>query len=123
MQAGVFGFEIGAIAPLHLTAMKCRIPSIRRQAIAMLLSIPRREGCWDAMLLAKVDEWLLGIEEEKLDEFGLVPSTSRWRLEILQSNTQERWISAKAIKDDPFAGTVGGQWAMEPEVRQTKISW
>lgn len=119
-HAGVFGFEVGIIAPLHLTAMKCRIPSIRRQAINMLLEYPTREGYWDGMLLGKADLWLMGIEEEGLDEFGLVPATSRWRLDIIESNTQERWISAKAIRDDPFGSS---QWAFGNDTRETKISW
>jgi hypothetical protein len=113
-HAGVFGFEIGIIAPLHLTAMKCRIPHIRRQAINILLSVPMREGCWDGVLLGKLDAWLMGLEEEGADAFGLVPEEQRWKLENVQSSTQERWIVGRAVR----AGLLG-----DVESRETKITW
>ena len=44
--------------PLDLTALKCQGPQTRQRAIALLLDCPVREGVWDSVMLAKVDEKL-----------------------------------------------------------------
>jgi hypothetical protein len=63
------------LLPLHLTALKCRDPQIRRRAIALLLDCPVREGVWDGVMLAEVDEKL-----NLLEEGGVIPEEKRWRI-------------------------------------------
>ncbi|CAG7943486.1 unnamed protein product [Penicillium salamii] len=58
-----FTIESGYIPPIYYTAMKCRIPHIRRQAIQALRLTPRREGLWNGPLLADVLEEVIGIEQ------------------------------------------------------------
>ncbi|CAG8207318.1 unnamed protein product [Penicillium salamii] len=58
-----FTIESGYIPPVYYTAMKCRIPHIRRQAIQALRLTPRREGLWNGPLLADVLEEVIGIEQ------------------------------------------------------------
>jgi hypothetical protein len=61
-----FSFEIGVIPPLHFTAMKCRDPIIRREAIKLLFSSPRQEGMWDSVLCGRIGTWLTSCEEDGL---------------------------------------------------------
>ena len=42
----------------------------------MVLSAPRREGFWDAVLSGKLAQWIMTIEEEDLDG-DYVPEESR----------------------------------------------
>ncbi|KAH8693810.1 hypothetical protein BGW36DRAFT_399066 [Talaromyces proteolyticus] len=61
-----FTVESGFILPMYYTALKCRIPRIRRLAIRILRSAPHREGVWNGPLLAKVLEEVIRIEENGL---------------------------------------------------------
>ncbi|KAJ5161464.1 hypothetical protein N7492_006856 [Penicillium capsulatum] len=58
-----FTLESGYILPIYYTALKCRIPRIRRQAIRILRNAPHREGVWNGPLLADVLEEVLNLEE------------------------------------------------------------
>ncbi|KAJ5935617.1 hypothetical protein N7466_005164 [Penicillium verhagenii] len=59
-----FTVESGFIPPVYYTALKCRIPRLRRQAIRILRAAPHREGVWNGLLLANVLEEVVKIEEE-----------------------------------------------------------
>jgi len=61
-----FTFEVGLVPPLHVTATKCRDPTIRREAIELLLATPRQEGMWDGVLSGMIGEWIASCEEEGL---------------------------------------------------------
>jgi hypothetical protein len=115
-----FSFEAGVVPPLHLTALKCRNGQVRRQAIALLLSCPRREGCWDGLVLGKVDAWLMALEEQGMDEYGFVPEQSRWRVAEIKSSLERRWIHVRACQGsyDEF-----GQWCHSTATRETTITW
>jgi hypothetical protein len=64
-----FTFEMGVIAPLYFTALKCRDPKLRSKAISLLSScVPRREGFWDADILVYITRRVAEIEEARLDE-------------------------------------------------------
>lgn len=54
----------GFIPPLYFTALKCRVPKIRREAINLILSAPHREGLWDGLLAAQVANRIMMIEEK-----------------------------------------------------------
>jgi hypothetical protein len=51
-----FNFDTGSIFQLYIVALKCRAPSLKREAIELLASRPRREGIWDSVFAAKVTE-------------------------------------------------------------------
>jgi hypothetical protein len=57
---------------MDIVAMKCRDPLLRREAIRLLASKPRREGVLDSVFTAKVHLWLVGIEEEGMQD-GIMP--------------------------------------------------
>ncbi|KOS39361.1 hypothetical protein ACN38_g9795 [Penicillium nordicum] len=58
-----FTIEMGYIPPVYYTAIKCRVPRIRRQAVRVLRAAPHREGLWNGSLLANVVEEIIRIEE------------------------------------------------------------
>jgi hypothetical protein len=71
-----FCFDTRVIVPLWVVGLKCREPSIRREAINFLLLNPRREGIWDSVFAGKVLQWAMEIEEEFLED-GKVPGWAR----------------------------------------------
>lgn len=71
-----FCFDTRVIVPLWVVGLKCREPTIRREAISFLLANPRREGIWDSVFAGKVLQWAMEIEEEFLED-GKVPGWAR----------------------------------------------
>lgn len=65
-----FSFEMGIIAPLHFVAWKCRWPHIRRRALALLKSSPRRECLFESYDSCAVFTRVMLVEEGYL---GLLP--------------------------------------------------
>lgn len=61
-----FSADLGIVPPLFVVATKCREPTVRRQAIQLLMSSSRREGMWDSELIARIGMWIMAIEEEEL---------------------------------------------------------
>ena len=64
-----FALDLGIVPPLFVVATKCRDRKLRREAIALLMSSPRREGMWDSLLCGKVGEWIMEVEEEGMRDF------------------------------------------------------
>ncbi|CAI7661948.1 unnamed protein product [Penicillium glandicola] len=58
-----FTVEMGYIPPVYYTALKCRVPRIRRQAVRALRAAPHREGVWNGAVLADVLEEIMRVEE------------------------------------------------------------
>ncbi|KAM0419027.1 hypothetical protein ACHAPT_012078 [Fusarium lateritium] len=57
-------FDLGIISPLYYTAIKCRDPRHRRQAIGLLTVAPYREGIWSSVVVAKVARAVVDMEED-----------------------------------------------------------
>ena len=66
LPASTFLFDMEIVSPLYLVAIKCRDPSIRRRAIAVLRHTVRREGLWDSVKAAAIAERVMQIEEKDL---------------------------------------------------------
>jgi hypothetical protein len=62
----VFTFDIGAIPSLYYAASECRVPSIRRKAMALLKKAPRKESIMGADSSAEIAHRLISIEERGL---------------------------------------------------------
>ncbi|KAL3480551.1 hypothetical protein BJX99DRAFT_18538 [Aspergillus californicus] len=62
-----FGFTIGVIPPLFVTATRCRKPRIRRRAIQLLGDYKRREGMWDSTHAAHAARQVMEMEEKTMD--------------------------------------------------------
>ncbi|KAJ5144847.1 hypothetical protein N7448_002239 [Penicillium atrosanguineum] len=121
-----FTVESGFIPPVYYTALKCRVPRIRRQAIRTLRSAPHREGVWNGPLLADVLEVVIGVEEgdfyagksfEGFDEFIDEEITER-DLAVPKVPEERRVSDVKVILPDKVAGdtfvsykkAVDGRW-------------
>jgi hypothetical protein len=76
-----FTFDVGIVLPLHLTAIKCRDPVVRQEAIDLLFASPRQEGMWDSVLSARIAKWVACCEEE-----GLQSSQASRRNELVERN-------------------------------------
>lgn len=58
-----FSFDLGISIPLFMVAQRCRDPSIRRRAIALMRTESRQEGAWESVGAADVVErWMLAEE-------------------------------------------------------------
>ncbi|KAH7389899.1 hypothetical protein BKA66DRAFT_460063 [Pyrenochaeta sp. MPI-SDFR-AT-0127] len=65
-----FTFDTALIPALYHTALHCRCPTTRREAVTLLsLNIPR-EGLWDAQQHCIVAKRVIEIEEMEVDERG-----------------------------------------------------
>lgn len=71
-----FQFDSHIVIPLHMVGHKCRDRAIRRRAISLLLSHPRREGVWDSRLAGGMSEWAMNVEEKHLEN-GRIPGWAR----------------------------------------------
>ncbi|MCJ1405962.1 hypothetical protein MMC19_000027 [Ptychographa xylographoides] len=61
-----FSFEMSFMPPLYFTALKCRSPSLRRRAVALMKQSSRNEGFWDLAQTARVVERVIELEEVDL---------------------------------------------------------
>lgn len=50
----IFTFDLQSVWPLDTVAKKCRDPLVRREAIRLLVCIPRRDGIWYSLLATKI---------------------------------------------------------------------
>jgi hypothetical protein len=69
---GQLGFSLSVVVaePLLFTAMHCRKPSIRHQALRLLKTHPRREGIFDSILATKLVEEYIAMEEKSCRRSG-----------------------------------------------------
>lgn len=68
--AANFTFDTSLIPALYYTALRCRCPTTRREAVSLLsLNLPR-EGLWDAEQHRIVAERVIEIEEKEVDDRG-----------------------------------------------------
>ena len=56
--------DVGFLGPLFFTVSHCTVPRLRWEALALLKSLKRREGMWDADVVARVAGKLLSVEED-----------------------------------------------------------
>jgi hypothetical protein len=54
--------EMGILPPIYFTAMKCRDPEVRQEAMNILQSTQRREGLWDSTTEWQVAQRVLDLE-------------------------------------------------------------
>ena len=61
-----FSVDMGVVPPVYFTAMKCRKPTLRRRAVAILRSCKHREGAWDGQTSAGLAVRIITLEEQGL---------------------------------------------------------
>jgi hypothetical protein len=73
-----FALDVGVVIPLYLVGIKCSVTSVRREAIELLLTYPRREGLWDSVVAGNVVQWILDVESVYEDRArGRIPNWAR----------------------------------------------
>jgi len=110
-QDDLYTFDMGIVNPLRLVAKWCREPTIRRKCIMLLRKTRCKEGLWDALCMAAVSEWQMQIEEECMDENGVIPEGARVRTVDLKVDNWKRSLVIKCAR----LGT--------GEIRSTVIEW
>jgi hypothetical protein len=110
-----FKFDLGIVNPLRLVGKWCREPRVRREAIALLRESRVREGLYDGLIMAGVQEWIMGLEEEGL-EGGLIKEVMRWRFTGVRLDCLRRRAEVEAERLGRRAD--GGR-----DVRETVITW
>lgn len=58
-----FSADMGPVPVIYYTALKCRVPSVRRRAIQALRVAPHREAVWDGIAVAAAAETVIRLEE------------------------------------------------------------
>ncbi|KAJ4296365.1 hypothetical protein N0V90_006410 [Kalmusia sp. IMI 367209] len=105
-----FTFEISVIPPLHFVATRCRCPTTRREAVALLETNPPREGLWDVETHIAVAKRVIEIEETTLDpETGWPTEASRLWCSV---HDGKGYSDGKILVTFAFA-----QWAQERSPR------
>lgn len=87
-----FAFDTALIPALYHTALRCRCPTTRREAVALLsLDIPR-EGLWDAQQHRIVAKRAIEIEEMEVDKRGWPTEQARLSSSIVGLDLDENGI-------------------------------
>ncbi|KAN0110587.1 hypothetical protein V8E51_006974 [Hyaloscypha variabilis] len=92
----IFSFEPGVIFTLFFTAIKCRHPMVRRQAVELLARSRHREGAWESIAAANVAAFVIGVEEEGLtdvDTAGAGP-------EVVQEENRVHMVNIYPVVDE-----------------------
>ncbi|KAL2062021.1 hypothetical protein VTL71DRAFT_6287 [Oculimacula yallundae] len=84
-----FCFDSRLILPLYFLGLQCREPKLRRRAINLLSSWPKREGVWDTLFAAKVGGWAMMIEEKHMED-NIIPGWARVRNVSWTSDLEKR---------------------------------
>jgi hypothetical protein len=121
-----FALDLGIVPPLFVVATKCRDRKLRREAIRLLMSSPRREGMWDSILCGKVAGWIMEVEEE-----GMTPFDAFNPLSFTQMVGEDKRVMVKEILFDMQqreatlrCGTRGARNEdIDPRARETHIVW
>ena len=121
-----FALDLGIVPPLFVAATKCRDRRIRREAIRLLISSPRREGMWDSILCGKVATWIMEVEEDGLAPFDpfdpqsfkqVVGEDQRVMVKEILFDLQQRKATLRC-------GTRGAREEdSDPRARETHVSW
>jgi hypothetical protein len=113
-----FGFSLGLIPPLFLIATRCRDPVVRKEALAVLRSTHRSEGCWDSCSAALIAEYVVEIEERGLTVIrsaGDITAFSRLRLVGADVDYADQQLVLRVARF-PFGG-------LDSAVEVERISW
>jgi len=121
-----FALDLGIVPPLFVVATKCRDRRLRREAIRLLMSSPRREGMWDSILCGRASQWIMEVEEEGMSYFEM------WNpLAFNERVAEDKRVMVKEILFDLQrreatirCGTRGtNEWDRDGKARETMISW
>lgn len=93
-----FSLEFRIVMPLQVVALNYRHRTLRREALTIFSSVPRREGMWDATMVTKVLEWISAIEEEGLGDEEYVPEDGIATMTALKVDAENRSAYVQCIQ-------------------------
>jgi hypothetical protein len=111
---GAFSIDFGIVPALFIAVKSCRDRVVRREALGILRSCPRREGVWDGLLMAGIGEWIIGVEEEG-SEGEFVPECARVKLTKVKVEISTKTAALECAKR--------GDAKEEEVMLQTTIKW
>jgi len=82
-HASSFTFDSGIISGLHYAAKWSPDRMLRRQAIDLLLAYSFREGVWDSLMLAELNQHIIDLEDDAIEK-GYTLEDSRVRIADLE---------------------------------------
>ncbi|OAL52714.1 hypothetical protein IQ07DRAFT_563475 [Pyrenochaeta sp. DS3sAY3a] len=93
--AANFTFDLSLILSLFYTAIRCRCPTTRRSANALLSLDPPREGLWDAEQHVAVSKRVIEMEEMEVDGKGWPTEKARLWSSVIDPNMDKNggfWV-------------------------------
>jgi hypothetical protein len=110
--AANFTFDTLLVPALYYTALRCRHPVTRREAIALLSRKLAREGLWDPEQYRIVAERVVEIEEKEVDERGWpVERTRLWSGTATADADEESGFRADFLFAKDVGRGVAGMWS------------
>ncbi|KAI8673556.1 Zn(2)-C6 fungal-type domain-containing protein [Fusarium keratoplasticum] len=103
-------FDLGIISPLYYTAVKCRNPRLRRQAIGLLTVAPYREGIWSSVVVAKIARVVVDMEENgfyagvQFEEDSLAPTDAERYRSLLILPESNRFCTVRVSLGEEAGG-------------------
>jgi len=85
----IFTFETTVVVGLLIVATSALEIEVRRQAIALLVKYPRREGLVDSMMVVRVATWMMQQEESEVVD-GMIPEASKLQIVKNDFDLKER---------------------------------
>ncbi|PMD17244.1 hypothetical protein NA56DRAFT_692149 [Hyaloscypha hepaticicola] len=107
-------YGMGLIMALFYTATRCRDPSVRKEAIAILREWPCTNGIWHSLQAAKVAEWIASIEDERCGGLEFIPEDCRVKMQSLKVSMQKGAITVECLQSS-------GNGVLEP--RKANLHW
>jgi len=96
LRKAIFNFDMTLGASIFSLSHLCREPTVRRQAIHLLLQYPP-EGWFDTQVAAKISTWIMNKEEEGMVN-GFIPDSARLRLVKHDTGPEKRKVELHCSK-------------------------
>jgi hypothetical protein len=110
--AANFTFDTCLVPALYYVALRCRHPSTRRAAIALLSRNLPREGLWDPGLYRIIAERIVEIEEKEVDGSGWpVERTRLWSASVTADVGEESGLRSDFLFARDVGRGMGNTWS------------
>jgi hypothetical protein len=98
-----FSTDMFCYPPLYYTALKCRIPHLRRHAVTLLQQYPQIKGLWTGSLLARTATRIIDMEER-----GFSAALSPSSVHCKDSRALRITSPAKVVQENLVSSTTEG---------------
>ncbi len=123
--AANFTFDTSLVPALYYTALRCRHPTTRREAIALLSRKLPREGLWDPHQYRIIAERVVEIEESEVDDKGWpVERTRLWSGTVTPDANEKSGFRTDFLFAKDVGKGIGKAWrgrVGSDEVEENKV--